>query len=259
MVCKVKLPASRNYYKCKFDASDIIDITCRKDGTENKELKVRVKSYCNSNVIGYLEADSFSVAPLNRNLVRCCLYNGNGCYLVKDTYLNILPIWVAKHFPLDNWYERDVYATTSDGGETYTKDKDFLKFCLIYTCLSNQNKCLTFDGSDGRHYQNELCFDNDTLASRDLKSMDLDEEEKALMDLWYKILDEAKATANYNPAYTYGVYQITKELNTFDVDGKTKVYHYPDLNGDLITLRNRLKDYYKSHITEKMFTYELLK
>ena len=50
--------------------------------------------------------------------------------------------------------------TTSDGGDAYTKDSDFLKSCLLYTVLSNQNKCLSFLGSDGRMYQNELCLDN---------------------------------------------------------------------------------------------------
>ena len=61
---------------------------------------------------------------------------------------------------LDSWYEKDMYATTSDGGDAYTKDDDFLKSCLLYTCLSNQNKCLSFLGSDGHMYQNELCLDN---------------------------------------------------------------------------------------------------
>ena len=59
------------------------------------------------------------------------------------------------------------------------------------------------------------------------------------------------------------MYQITKELNTFTIVGtgknKKKVYDYPVLNGDLDTLRTKLKMYYKTHITEKMFKYELLK
>lgn len=184
-----------------------------------------------------------------------------------------------------NVHEKDVYATTADGGDAYTKDANFLKACLIYTCLSNQNKCLTFDGSDGRHYQNELCFDNSAtlrhtppilsdlealpLALQDLnrygmkKETALDEDEKQLLCVWNKILEEARQTANYNPAFTYGVYQITKELNTFVKTGsgsrKRIVYDYPELNGDLDTLRVMLKAYYKSHITEKMFMYELLK
>ena len=121
---------------------------------------------------------------MHRNITVGCLYNGNGCYLTHDHHLQVLPIWVAKMVPLDNWYEKDVYATTSDGGDTYTHDNDFLKSCLIYTCLSNQNKCLSFDGSDGRYYRNELCFDTttgNTVASADLAKMTLDADEKALL------------------------------------------------------------------------------
>ena len=168
--------------------------------------------------------------------------------------------------PLDRWYEKDIYATTADGGNAYAKDNGFLKSCLIYTCLSNQNKCLSFTGSDGRYYRNELCFDatnGDTVASADLAKMTLDADEKALVELWNRILNEAKKTANYNSRLTYGVYQITKELNTVQTVGSGKnkkiVYDYPVLNGYLDTLRAMLKAYYKSHITDKMFRYELLK
>ena len=74
---------------------------------------------------------------------------------------------------------------------------------------------------------------------------------------------EARATGKCNSNWTYGVYQIDKEINTFHVvgTGKTKknVYDYPQLNGDLNALRDKLKEYYKSHITAKMFKYELLK
>lgn len=93
--------------------------------------------------------------------------------------------------------------------------------------------------------------------------MALDADEKALMKLWDDILAEAKRTANYDSRLTYGVYQITKELNTSQKigSGKSKktVYDYPILNGYLEALRINLKKYYKSHITEKMFEYELLK
>lgn len=93
--------------------------------------------------------------------------------------------------------------------------------------------------------------------------MTLDADEKNLLSLWNKILTEAKKTQNYNSELTYGVYQITKELNTFKKIGSGKakktVYDYPILNGYLETLRINLKEYYKSHITKKMFEYELLK
>ena len=228
------------------------------------------KPIIGQDIIGMLRASSFNFNPNSRSLTRTCTYDyltsSHGFYLRKDCYLIKIPLWVAKMEPLDNWYEQDVYATTSDGGDAYTHDNDFLKSCLIYTCLSNQNKCLSFDGSDGRYYRNELCFDatnGDTVASADLAKMILDADEKALMKLWEDILAEAKRTANYNNRLTYGVYQITKELNTSYKTGTGRsqktVYDYPTLNGYLETLRTNLKAYYKSHITDKMFQYELLK
>lgn len=95
------------------------------------------------------------------------------------------------------------------------------------------------------------------------KATALDGEEEKLLDVWWNILAEAQKTAGYNPEFNYGVYQITKELNTSHAVGtgknKRTVYDYPELNGHLDTLRTMLKAYYKSHITEKMFEYELLK
>ena len=145
-------------------------------------------------------------------------------------------------------------------------------------------------------YQNELCLDNSRyekakeevtqdgkeveagaeadadaemlkllpVAYQDMMAYDkLDDEEKELFELWKKILGEAKQTEKYNPELNYGVYQITKELNTFTEEkkgkGKKKVYDYPQLNGDLNTLRTKLKEYYISHIKEKMFKYQLIK
>lgn len=265
---KANKTASKLYAKYSFLDSDQSFISCGEDGYETKK-KASVVCYITDDLIGYINAKSFNLNALSRGLTRLSLYHGHGCYISKSNYIRLLPIWVAKHVPLDKWYEKDIYATTADGGDAYTKDENFLKSCLIYTCLSNQNKCLSFDGSDGRRYQNELCFDNKALALKDLKKYAaskktaLDEEEQKLLELWNKIIYEAKKTKNYNPDFNYGVYQIKKELNTSKVIGtgknKNKVYDYPILNGYLDTLRTMLKIYYKSHITEKMFEYELLK
>lgn len=242
-------------------------VCCDFDGTEHlKKNNIRVKTLFNENIIGYLKAKSFNFDAMNRLIVRCGEYDANGCFLRKDNYLKLLPLWVAKMLPIEKWWDKGTICTTSDGGDAYTHDKDFLKSCLLYTCLSNQNKCLSFTGSDGRFYRNELCFDTtngDTVAFKDIATMTLDSDEQELTDLWNKILLEAKSTANYNNNLTYGVYQITKELNTSHKTGTGRsqqiVYDYPTLNGYLETLRTRLKEYYKSHITEKMFQYELLK
>lgn len=287
---KVYATASKNYTKIAFTEEDKCSVYCAKDGNEAIGKTIRVTGYRTDDTIGYLEADSFQIAPHVRNITAACLYNGNGCYLTPDNYKKTLPIWVAKHISLDSWYEKDIYATTSDGGDAYTKDNGFLKSCLLYTCLSNQNKCLSFLGSDGHMYQNELCLDNsryekakeevtqdgkeadaDTemlkllpVAYQDMTAYgELDDNEKELLELWKKILGEAKQTEKYNPELNYGVYQITKELNTFTEEkkgkGKKKVYDYPQLNGDLNTLRTKLKEYYISHIKEKMFKYQLIK
>lgn len=258
---KTKQPISRFYTKLSVTQKDENFIWCNKDGSEAKGKKASVKSYFNQNIIAYLEADSFQIAPLKRNITTACLYDGHGCYITRDQYISTLPIWVAKYIPLDNWYENDVYCTTSDGGDRYTKDRDFLKSCLIYTCLSRYNKCLSFDGSDGRFYRNELCFHKDTVAMNDLTKFKLDDEEKKLLEVWNRVLEKAAATGKMVEKFTYGPYQIEQEINTFHKDetGKKNIYDYPELNAELNTLKALLKTYYKTHIREKMFEYELVK
>lgn len=264
---RVNEPMSKLFDKRKFNNDNYnLAISCNRDGTEALNRKIRFKPYYNDNIIGYLRAESYGFNANSLCLTRCALYNGNGFYLRLDKYLNYLPFFVAKKFPTDNWYDKDVYDTTADGGTKYTRNKAFLQHCLLYTCLSNQNKCLSFTGSDKRYYRNELCFDDTNGTTQSLKDLDqnnLSEQEQNLLDLWDNILEEAKKTANYDPKLTYGVYQITKELNTFHQEGigtrKKKVADYPVLNGYLVSLRDNLKQYYLEVIKEDMFKYELVK
>lgn len=259
---------SSTLYDKRTFANDKTDgICCNLDGTERtNERTIRVKKLYNSNIIGYIRASSFNFDALSHQLLRAGEYDANGFFVRKDNYLTKLPLWVAKLVPLQNWYEKEVYATTSDGGTKYTKDKAFLQHCLLYTCLSNQNKCLSFTGSDNRYYRNELCFDDTngtTQALKDLDQNSLSDQEQNLLDLWDNILQEAKKTANYDPKLTYGAYQITKELNTFHNEGigtrQKKVADYPVLNGYLVSLRDNLKQYYLDVIKSDMFNYELIK
>ena len=260
--------SSSLYDKRTFDTDIENGICCNLDGTERlSDRTIRVKKLFNENILGYIRASSFNFDALSKQLLRCGEYDANGFFVRKDNYAEKLPLWVAKQIPLNEWYEKEVYATSGDGGDKYTKDKNFLKYCLIYTCLSNQNKCLSFKGSDNRDYQNELCFEENALAFKDLQKfraeIGLNAEEEELLALWSKILSESKQTQNYDSHWNYGVYQITKELNTYEEVkvGKSKknVYDYPELNGDLISLRDKLKAYYKKYITPKMFEYELIK
>lgn len=257
---------SELYDKRSF-VDDVEGLSGAMNGEEAIGKKIRTKGYYNKNIIGYLITQSFGFENprLATNLTRLPMYNGNGFYLRNDTYLKYMPLFVAGKYSIeDNWWENGTIGKSSDKGFAFEKDKALLKSCLIYACLCYYNKCLSFDGSDGRYYRSELCFDTtngDTVASADLSKMTLDNDEKELMGIWEKILEEAKKTANYDSRLTYGVYQITKELNTShkSQDGKMTIYDYPNLNGYLVSLREMLKAYYKSHITAKMFEYELLK
>ena len=103
-------------------------------------------------------------------------------------------------------------------------------------------------------------FDNYSIDYQNNNSILVDNTDGIYQD---NILQEAEKTANYDPKLTYGVYQITKELNTFHKEGigtrKKKVADYPVLNGYLVSLRNNLKQYYIETIKEDMFKYELVK
>lgn len=260
MIKKVKKQFTTYFDKRSFSDDVETSVWCEADGTETKSKKLEGNSVYNKNIVGYAVAKSFVVGPTHFTLTRQILYYSRGFYLRNDNYLEKLPLFAAKLYPQEEWYEKDVYFTTADGGDKYTKDKDFLKECFIFTCLSRYNKCRSFTGSDKRFYENELCFDAKTLASEQLGKFKLNSEEKELIKVWESVLAEARKTKNYNKKLSYGPYQIEIELNTSRKDDNDKtVYDYPTLNGELENLKKRLKAYYAIYITPKLFEYELLK
>lgn len=245
----------------KFDNDVSSTVYLDSSGTPGNPAKYTKAGIYNDNIVGFLMAKNFAIDPMNRGLIRTNPINSPATFAVRsDNYLTKLPLFCAKMFPQDKWYEKDVYFTTADGGDRYTRDNDFLKSCLIYTCLSRYNKCLSFNGSDGRFYRNELCFHKDAIANVDLKKFKLDADEKELLEVWGRVLDKAEKTGKMVDSFTYGPYQIEQEINTFvkTEDGKN-VYDYPELNSELNTLKVLLKKYYTTHIREKMFEYELVK
>ncbi|MGN1040008.1 MAG: hypothetical protein ACI4QL_01105, partial [Candidatus Fimimonas sp.] len=140
----------------------------------------------------------------------------------------------------------------------------FLLKCLVFTCFEMQNHMRTFIGSDNRFYRNELCLDTtngETLASEDLKKLKFSAKENELFEMWNAVFRWAKKTKNYDPSLTYGVYQIFTELNTFTLDDKTgeNKPDYPELNGALKSLKQKVKEYYNSEIVPILFEYEFLK
>ena len=294
------LSYSDTFYDTRKDKTDKKGtVFCGTEGTERVDLtekQKRCKAIFNKNIIAYLNVTSFMSDSKHYNLVRTNYFNANGFHVRRDNYILKTPLICGKLFYANsnNWWD-DIYYNTSDGGTKYESDHEFLKSCLIYTGLSQHNKCLSFKGSDSRDYFNELCFDNisthkpqalkdlefitgkDKTITTDLcdvlvktdengnkipafkKYLPLNADEKELFKIWKSILDDAKQTKNYNKDYSYGLYQIIQELNTFVKTKDGNQYDYPSLNGNINTLKTKLKEYYKKYIEPKCFKYELLK
>ncbi len=270
-----ELFSTRYYNKESFVDSTYDGILIGLNGLEaDSSVKCRIKPLYSINMLGYLVADSvgFDNPDAKSSLLVAGRYNGNGCYLRKDDYLDKLPMFCASRYITYNreWTERARIMKSADGSDKFFRDvnngklSQFLLKCLIFTCFEMQNHMRTFVGSDNRFYRNELCLDitnGETIASKDLKNLKIGEKEAVLFQMWEVLLRWAKTTKNYNPNYTYGVYQIFAELNTFTPDegtGESKP-DYPELNGTLKSLKQKVKEYYNSEIVPTLFEYEFLK
>lgn len=244
----------------KFSDDVATSVFCEGSGVEITGRKTDGRSLYNKNIVAYIVPMSFTPDPKHILLTRQIWFGSRGFYLRSDNFIEKLPLFAAKLYPQKNWYERDIYFTTADGGERYLKDKNFLKACFIFSCLSQRNHCRSFEGSDGRFYKNELCFDKGTVASNKLKTYKLTKEEQDLFDTFTDVLAIAKTTKEYNQKYTYGTYQIDEELNTRYKDENDEwVYNYTELNTAINGLKTKLTKYYENIIQPKLFEYELLK
>lgn len=244
-----------NNYQEKYKGIRSCGLACNSSGYEEINKKIETISYDEDNVIAY-----FCLVSASFDLGRLAYFNGRGFYLTKDNFFKKLPLFCAKKYPQNIWYEKDVVYVCADKGDEYTKDTNLLKCSLIYTCLSVMNHCLSFTASNNKVYLNELCFDDDTLSSNKLREVNLSREEQDLMQLWTVVLSLAKETKNYNSVYKYGVYQISNELNTYTIDENgNKIYDYNELNGYLEALKTKIKLYYEKNIAHLLFKYELLK
>ena len=237
-------------------------------------VKRRIKPLYSKDMLGYLVADSvgFDNPDAKSSLLVAGRYNGNGCYIRKDDYLSKLPMFCASRYITYNrgWTERARIMKSADGADRFFADvksgklDQFLLKCLVFTCFEMQNHMRSFQGTDNRFYRNELCLDTtngETLTSRDLKNLKENAKEKELFDIWKTIFKWAQKTDNYNEKLTYGVYQIFAELNTFSQDEETgeNKPDYPELNGALKTLKQKVKEYYNSEIVPVLFEYQFLK
>ena len=260
------------------------------NGREGRDKRLSVNSKYNDNIIGYLtaQASTYENDSSMTHLLRNTQYNGHGFHLRVSNYLTKLPMFAAGWWKAyrPNWWEIGVYYRSGDGKVAFDRDvkagklNHWLNQVLFYTCLENYNKIRSLEGSDGRWYSNELSLDNNkgqvhdpldksqpkTLASQQLSDFlyNLNDDEAKMYQLWQRILKEAKVTKNYDERLNYGIYQINDELNTSHKEtnsrGKTTtVYDYPQLNGDLNTMRGLIKDYYHKYVMPNLFKYEFIK
>ena len=260
------------------------------NGREGRDKRLSVNSKYNDNIIGYLtaQASTYENDSSMTHLLRNTQYNGHGFHLRISNYLTKLPMFAAGWWKAyrPNWWEIGVYYRSGDGKVAFDRDvkagklDHWLNQVLFYTCLENYNKIRSLEGSDGRWYYNELSLDNNkgqvhdpldksqpkTLASQQLSDFlyNLNDDEAKMYQLWQRILKEAKVTKNYDERLNYGIYQINNELNTSHKEtnsrGKTTtVYDYPQLNGDLNTMRGLIKDYYHKYVMPNLFKYEFIK
>ena len=260
------------------------------NGREGRDKRLSVNAKYNNDIIGYLtaQASTFENDSSMTHLLRNTQYNGHGFHLRTANYLTKLPMFAAGWWKAyrPNWWEIGVYYRSGDGKAAFDKDvkagklDHWLNQVLFYTCLENYNKIRSLEGSDGRWYYNELSLDNnkgqvhdplnksqpETLASQQLSNFlsNLNDDEAKMYQLWQRILKEAKVTKGYDKRLNYGIYQINDELNTSHKEtnsrGKTTtVYDYPQLNGDLNTMRGLIKNYYHKYVMPNLFKYEFIK
>ena len=270
-----ELFSTRYYNKDSFDDATFDGILTGLNGLEAEDgVKCRIKPLYSKEMLGYLVADSvgFDNPDAKSSLLVAGRYNGNGCYIRKDDYLNKLPMFCASRYITYNreWTERARIMKSADGADKFFTDvqsgklNQYLLKCLVFTCFEMQNHMRSFIGTDNRFYRNELCLDTtngETLASLELQNLDVTVKEKELFNMWETILRWAKKTQNYNAELTYGIYQIFAELNTFTHDEETgeNKPDYPELNGALKSLKQKIKEYYNADIVPILFEYEFLK
>ncbi len=271
---KIYTVISEKYFDNRCFKDNLEGVSCNLDGTEYLGKKNCVQKKFNKNIIGFLVCNGtgFDNPDLNSGITTCGRYDGHGFFIRKDNYLEKLPMFCASRYITYNreWTERARIMKSGDGSNKFFNDlkrgklNEFLLKCLVFTCFEMQNHMRTFMGTDNRFYRNELCLDNtngETLASVDLKKLKVNDREKELFELWDLIISKARETRNYNPDLTYGIYQIFAELNTFTKDETTGVNipDYPELNGHLKSLKQKVKEYYNLEIVPTLFKYEFLK
>lgn len=270
----IDMYSTKYYEKSVFSDATYDGIHTGLNGLEaDASVKRRIKPMYSKDMLGYLVADSvgFDNPDAKSSLLVAGRYNGNGCYIRKDNYLEKLPMFCASRYITYNreWTERARIMKSADGADRYQADiasgklDQWLRKCLLFTCIEMQNHMRTFTGSDGRFYRNEMCLDTTngpTIASEDIKKLSPNEAEKKILAQWDLLMSEVKKTKEYNSSLTYGLYQIFAEIDTSYKDEVNKtVWNNIEVHSALQTMKTLCKEYYNDEIVPTLFEYEFIK
>ena len=201
-VKRVQSSVSAVYYdKRAIPDSNRTGILCGLNGLEKVGGVQRNKPAFSPDLLGYMVTHSsgFDNPDLDSSLLVGGRYDGNGFYLHKDNYLEKMPLFCMSRYITYNraWTERARIMKSADGADRFNAAvqsgalDQWLRKCLLFTCLEMQNHMRTFTGSDGRFYRNELCLDTtngDTLASVDVALLNANAAEKQLLAQWGHLL-----------------------------------------------------------------------
>lgn len=150
---------------------------------------------------------------------------------------------------------------TADGGLSYSNDNKFLYKCFIWAGISQMNKCISKET-----LLNQFCFLQNTEADKILNRYKTDNIDRDILNSWNDILLYLSNTEEYNQSWTYGLYQIDKEINVKTGSGtfnkkneEIMIPKYRKLDEKISLLKDKLKHYYNTEIKPKLFKYQLLK
>jgi hypothetical protein len=167
--------------------------------------------------------------------------------ITKKDYTYQMPIFVANCFEYKDYTEIEVLMKSADKGILYQQDKDFLHDCLVYTLLTNKNKCSKTCEiySYGFSLLNNINWQNK-------------ERYKNLADIWNKL---------FSITNTYGLNNIEKDENNYILTQNIKKFGVGKVNKKMKdniaplvdNLKIELKKFYIELIRPKMLEYELVK
>lgn len=274
-VIRIHSKYSSAYYDKRAETSDTQGgVLLGYDGkAAGPDVKTSLTPIFNADILGYMVIDgsNFDNPDLMSVLIRAGLYKGHGFYLRSDNYLTKLPMFCASRYITYNraWTERGRIMKSADGAVRFNTDvasgklDQWLRKCLLFTCVEMQNHMRSFIGSDGRFYRNELCLDTTngpTKASSDLAALHLNKTETQLLEQWNLLIGYVRSTPEYNRNLTYGVYQIFAEIDTSHKDAEGNVvWDHIEVHSALATLKELVRNYYNTEIVPTLFEYEFLK